>query len=306
MKQRKVSFFSLITAYFLIYVVWGSTYYAIDIVIRDLPRFLFGAIRFTVAGALMLGWCFCRGEKVFRLNLICKSFITGLLLIFVDMVVIMLALRYLSSSLVAIIASSTAIWIMAMDVPEWKKNFRNPWFVTGIITGFFGVLMLYVEQLQPDSLGNNGSIGVVILIFGCISWALGTLYAKYRSSKEEEINDFGGTAWQMLIAGVIFWVFSFGNGEIAATDFSAVSATTWYSLIYLITLGAVFAYSAYVWLLKVRPASEVGTHAYVNPFVAVFLGITFGNEHVTILQIVGLIIILASVALIGKKSGKKS
>jgi drug/metabolite transporter (DMT)-like permease len=276
-------------------------YYAVDVIIAEIPRFLFGAIRFTVAGGLLLGWCVMRGEKIWNPPLIRKSFVSGLFLIFIDLVVIMLALKYVSSSLVAIIASSTALWIMALDFREWKTNFRQPFFAAGIILGFFGVLMLYVEQLQPDIIDSNGAVGVIILITGCISWALGTLYAKYRSGKEENVNDFGGTAWQMLLASLLFWICSLGSGEISATDFSSVSATAWYSLIYLITLGTVFAYSAYVWLLKVRPAGEVATHAYVNPFVAVALGVMLGGEHVTILQIIGLCLILASITMIGKR-----
>lgn len=116
------------------------------------------------------------------------------------MAVIMLAQRYVSSSLVAIVASSTAIWIMLLDVPYWKKNFRSPAVVAGILAGFAGVGMLYMEQLASDaSAAVHREYGCLILIGGCISWALGTLYAKYRSSETEEVNAFAGAAWQMIL-----------------------------------------------------------------------------------------------------------
>ena len=296
-KNNKIG---IIVAYFLIYVVWGSTYYFIGVALKGFPPFLLGALRFSVAGLILLGWCYFRGEPIFRKNLIKKSAISGIVLLFIDMAVVMLAQQYLSSSLVAIIAASVAIWIMALDVPMWKKNFRNIATVAGVVIGFIGVLMLYIEQLEPGGMHEHKEYGVIILIFGCISWALGTLYAKYRSSGAEEVNAFAGSAWQMLFASGMFWLCSVIFGDIHA-DLSEVPLSAWLSLIYLILFGSILAYSAYLWLLKVRPATEVATHAYVNPFIAVFIGRTFGKEHVTWVQILGLIIILFSVMLIGWK-----
>ena len=303
MEQQKkgTSKGAIILAYFLIYVVWGSTYYFIGVTLDGFPPFLLGALRFTAAGLILLGWCLFRGEKVFKKSLIKKSMISGIVLLFIDMAVVMLAQQYLSSSLVAIIASSTAIWIMAFDIPMWKKNFRSIPVVAGIVIGFLGVAMLYIEQLNFDDIGSNSEYGVLILIIGCISWSLGTLYAKYRSSNEEEVNAFAGSAWQMLFAAAAFWLFAIILGDVKNTDLTAVPAYAWYSLSYLIVFGSILAYSAYVWLLKVRPATEVGTHAYVNPFIAVFIGMTLGNEHVTYIQMAGLVVILLSVMLISRR-----
>lgn len=292
---------NILIAYFLIYVVWGSTYYFIGVALKGFPPFLLGALRFTIAGLILLVICYKRGESVFKKNLVKKSAVSGIVLLFVDMAVVMLAQQYVSSSLVAIIASSTVLWIMALDVPMWKKNFCNPAIIIGIIVGFGGVLMLYVEQLQLDRASENREYGVLILVLGCISWALGTLYAKYRSSNEEEVNAFSGSAWQMLFASIMFWLFTFVRGDLIKTNFYAVSASAWLSLIYLILFGSLLAYSAYVWLLKVRPVTEVATHAYVNPFIAVFFGTVFGHEDVTWIQIAGLVIILLSVMLISSK-----
>jgi drug/metabolite transporter (DMT)-like permease len=288
----------IIVAYFLIYVVWGSTYYFIGVALKGIPPFLLGALRFTIAGLILLTWCYARGEPVFRKRLIRKSAISGIVLLFIDMAVVMLAQRYLSSSLVAIIAASTAIWIMALDVPMWKKTFRNPAVTTGILIGFGGVLMLYVEQIGTDQMQEHAEYGVLLLIFGCISWALGTLYAKYRSSGAEEVNAFAGSAWQMLFASAVFWACAAISGDITDTDFRSIPLAAWFSLTYLILFGSILAYTAYVWLLKVRPATEVGTHAYVNPFVAVFIGVIFGHEHVTWIQLAGLLVILLSVMLV--------
>ncbi|MDR1380344.1 MAG: EamA family transporter [Tannerella sp.] len=300
-RQAGVKRISILFAYFLIYIVWGSTYYFIGVALGGFPPFLLGAVRFTVAGMLLLAWCRFRGEQVFNSNLIRKSAVSGIVLLFIDMAVVMLAQQYLSSSLVAIIAASTAIWIMALDAPMWKKNFRSAATVTGVIVGFLGVAMLYVEQLNTDTVNEHGEYGVLILIFGCISWALGTLYAKYRSSGAEAVNAFAGSAWQMLFASAAFWICSFAAGDVHKTDIPAIPSSAWLSLAYLIVFGSLMAYSAYVWLLKVRPATEVGTHAYVNPPVAVVIGTTLGSEHVSWIQIAGLAIILVSVMMIKRR-----
>lgn len=110
------------------------------------------------------------------------------------MAVVMLAQRYLTSSLIAIIASSTALWILLLDIPMWRVNFRNPFIIIGGTIGFIGVVQLYIEQLNMEGIHVHSERGVLLLIFGCVSWALGTLYAKYRSSHEEGINAFGGSA----------------------------------------------------------------------------------------------------------------
>lgn len=295
----------IIIAYFLIYVVWGSTYYFIGVALKGLPPFLLGAFRFTLAGLILLVVCYFRKEPVFRKNLIKKSAVSGIVLLFIDMAVVMLAQQYVNSSLVAIIASSTAIWIMALDAPMWKTNSRSSPVIIGVGIGFLGVMMLYLEQFRFDGRTcGHSEYGVILLIFGCVSWALGTLYAKYRLSGEEEVNAFAGSAWQMIFASAMFWICTMIKGDLVKTDLNAVPAASWLSLAYLVIFGSILAYSAYVWLLKVRPATEVATHAYVNPFVAVFLGTVLGREDVTWIQIGGLFVILLSVMLISYKKKK--
>lgn len=125
----------VITAYLMIYVVWGSTYYFIGTALQGFPPFLLGGMRFCTAGLLLLLAGRARGEDIFRGPLVRKSAVSGIILLFVDMAVVMLAQQYLSSSLVAIIASSTAIWIIALDVPMWRRNFRSISVLAGIAAG---------------------------------------------------------------------------------------------------------------------------------------------------------------------------
>lgn len=297
----------VLLAYFLIYFVWGSTYFFIGLALKDFPPFLLGAVRFLAAAIILLMLCSLRGECVFSAKLVKSSAVSGIVLLFIDMAVIMLAQSYVTSSLVAIVASSTAIWIMALDVPMWGVNFKNPCKVVGIIAGFLGVAMLFIEQLFSSfSASSKGEYGIAILIFGCISWALGTLYAKYKSSQTEGINAFAGGAWQMFFASIAFWICSIALGEIGDFDFKSASKTSYAALAYLIFFGSILAYSAYIWLLKLRPAAEVGTHAYVNPVVALLLGVFIGEERVSAIQIAGLAIILGSVAMATLAKPKKT
>lgn len=139
---------TILFAYFLIYVVWGSTYYFIGVALHGFPTFLLGALRFSTAGLILLVICACRGERVFTPRLVGRSAVSGIILLFIDMAVVMLAQRYVSSSLVAVVASSTAIWIMTLDAPMWKYTFRSKCTLAGILMGFAGVGLLYAEQLE--------------------------------------------------------------------------------------------------------------------------------------------------------------
>lgn len=293
---------AVIVAYFLIYVVWGSTYYFIGVCLRDFPPFVLGTLRFVVAGTILLVACKVRGEQLFRRGLILKAAVCGIVLLFVDQGVIMFAQRYVSSSLVAIMASSTAVWIMLLDVPQWRRNFRSVSTVAGIVLGFIGVAMLYLEQLNIQRPGSSHyEYGVLLLIGGCISWACGTLYSKYHIRDNGDEGGLASSAWQMLGAGIVFALCAGLSGDFSRLQLSAVSSVSWLSLSYLIVFGSMMAYTAYIWLLRVRPATEVATHAYVNPVVAVVIGAGLGHENVTLIQLSGLAVILISVMMVNRK-----
>lgn len=293
---------AIIVAYFLIYVVWGSTYYFIGVCLRDFPPFVLGTLRFVVAGTILLVACKVRGEQLFRRGLILKAAVCGIILLFVDQGVIMFAQHYVSSSLVAIMASSTAVWIMLLDVPQWRRNFRSVSTVAGIVLGFIGVAMLYLEQLNMQRPGGSHyEYGVLLLIGGCISWACGTLYSKYHIRDNGDEGGLASSAWQMLGAGIVFALCAGLSGDFSRLQLSAVSSVSWLSLSYLIVFGSMMAYTAYIWLLRVRPATEVATHAYVNPVVAVVIGAGLGHEDVTLIQLSGLAVILISVMMVNRK-----
>ncbi|MFT4155025.1 EamA family transporter [Parafilimonas sp.] len=139
------------------------------------------------------------------------------------------------------------------------------------------------------------------MVIGSMCWAGGSLYSKYKGSGSVTVN----TMWQLIAAGIAFFIFSFITNEWKVFQWQEVSTGAWLSVLYLITMGSLAAYSAYVWLLGVRPATQVSTYAYINPVVAVMLGVLFAGEQVSLLQLAGLAVILASVLLINLAKQKK-
>ena len=174
-------------------------------------------------------------------------------------------------------------------------------YLAGILMGFAGVGLLYAEQLEMTvTVHDHSEYGILLLVAGCISWALGTLYTKYRSSDTEPANAFAGSAWQIAFADDVLDMY-IGERGVLSYGIQYGPLYAWLSLAYLILFGSLMAYSAYVWLLKIRPTTEVGTHAYVNPVVAVVIGGGLGGEQITGIQLLGLVIILGSVMLVNKK-----
>lgn len=306
--KRSVSPAMVVVAFATVYLVWGSTYFFIQRAVEHIPPFILGAIRFIVAGSLLLGWCAYKGEKLFNWSHIKPSLVSGLLMLFIGNGAVIWAEQTLASSLVAVLVSSAPIWFVVLDKPKWKQNLTSRPTVLGLIVGFIGVILLFSEQASK-ALGAGNSlqvIGLVVLIIGAMAWAGGSLYSKYHSkATSASVN----TAWQMLAAGIAFIPGSFINNEWSTFHFASVTTGSWLSLLYLITMGSLAGFSAYVWLLQVRPATQVSTYAYVNPVVAVLLGVIFAGEQMTILQLAGLAVILLSVLLINLakyRSEKKS
>ena len=158
-----------------------------------------------------------------------------------------------------------------------------------------GVAGIPASAAAGGAAHNWPMIALIVLVIGSISWAAGSLYSKYRSTGNSNSVNAG---WQMLAAGVCFIPASLISGEWSHIQWSAVPLSSWLAIGYLVTMGSLAGYSAFVWLLQVRPATQVSTHAYVNPVVAVLLGVLFAGERLSFIQLLGLIVILASVLLI--------
>lgn len=301
--KKEASTAMVVLAFATVYIVWGSTYFFIQRAIQHLPPLFLGAIRFIAAGALLMIWCIIRKENLWDWKQIKPAIISGLLLLFIGNGALIVAEKTLPSSFAAILISSAPIWFVLLDRPKLKENLSNRSTVMGLIIGFTGVILLFGQSLPAlFSSGHSAEIvAMIILIIGSISWAGGSLYSKYFAKGSTTVN----TTWQMMAAGIAFIPFSLLAKETKGFNWHSVPVESWLSVLYLVTMGSLAGYSAYVWLLKVRPATQVSTYAYVNPVVAVMLGVFFAEEHLTSMQVTGLVVILTSVLLINLAKYRK-
>lgn len=296
--KKTASPFLIILAFAIVYIVWGSTYFFIQVAERGFPALMLGALRFIIAGVLVLGWSLLKGEKLFIKKDIKHAAISGILMLFIGTGVVIWVEQYLTSAVVAIMVSSAPIWFVLFDKPKWNENFTSKTTIGGLVIGFAGVILLFSEKIMHafSAEGNQTELGsLVLLIIGAIAWSGGSLYSKYKiTSGSTSVN----TGWQMFAAGVAFIPGYILRGESEHFQWQQIPVAAWLSLFYLIFFGSLAGFTAYVWLLKVRPATQVSTYAYVNPVVAVLLGVFFANEKISLIQIIGLIIILISVLMI--------
>jgi drug/metabolite transporter (DMT)-like permease len=295
----------VVIAFAIVYLVWGSTYFFIRIAITHIPALLMASMRFLTSGLLLFGWCAARGDKMFVAENVKPALVSGLLLLFLGNGAVVWGEKYLPSSLVAVFTSSSPIWFVVLDKRNWTINFHSRATVIGLIIGFVGVLLLFSEKAARSFSSTGNPMEVVamgILLVGSLSWAAGSLFSKYHSKGNSQSAN---TAWQMLAAGVVFALVSAFSGEWKNFSLPSVTSGSWWALIYLITLGSLAGYSAFTWLLRVRPATQVSTHAYVNPVVAVLLGISFAGEKMSFLQWIGLAVVLCSVLLINLARSRK-
>jgi drug/metabolite transporter (DMT)-like permease len=296
----------VVLAFATVYIVWGSTYFFIQKALSSFPPFFLGALRFIAAAILMMAWCFFQGEKVFDARVAKPAIVSGLLLLFIGNGIVIWVEQFLPSGMVAIMVSSSPLWFVLLDKPKWNQNLSNKSTIIGLLIGFGGVALLFSQQLSSavSSISSTRDVfATAILVIGSMAWAGGSLYSKYKSSGNSAIVN---TTWQMLAAGVAFIPGSLITGELNNLQLNTIPADAWLSVLYLVIFGSIVGFSAYVWLLKVQPATKVSTYAYVNPVVAVILGIFFAGESISQMQIIGLVIILASVLLINLHQYKKA
>jgi drug/metabolite transporter (DMT)-like permease len=285
-------------AFAAIYLIWGSTYFFIREALNGFPPFLLGGTRFLVAAVLIFAWSLTQGHSIHPRGDLRTAVITGFLLCYVGNGAVVWVQQTIPSSVVAIAIAVAPLSFIVLDRPQWKVNFRNRSTLFGVLAGIVGVLLLFSAKIQAQLGAAEVTAefsALFILVLGIVGWPAGSLYAKYHPPRLPNLVNSG---WQMLTGAFFFLLTSAGRGELADMDWSAVPASAWGALAYLIVFGSLIGFSAYVWLLQVRPATQVSTYAYVNPVVAVLLGVFVGHEVLGWREGLGLVVILTGVLLI--------
>ena len=272
----------------VVYVVWGSTYLAIDLAVETLPSFLMLAVRFAVAGGVLYLLASRGGERPSLVHWRSALIVGGALLLLGNGGVAY-AVEHADTGVVALIVGSVPLWMALLDRIVYGQRLA-PAAVAGLVLGFGGIAFL----ARPSGDGSSLA-GVIVVLLGSLAWAAGSLYARKAPAPGNLLQ---GASMQMLAGAALLGVFGLAKGEAAEVSLAAASPTSLLALVYLITVGSLVGFSAYIWLLKSAPTHLVGTYAYVNPVVAVLLGALWLSEPITPTILIGGAAIVVAVALI--------
>jgi len=281
-----------------VYLIWGSTYFAIAYVIESMPPLLAMGIRFLIAGLLLASIVSLRqgvGELRIPRAELRSSLLMGFLLLGFGIGTVSIAQAYVPSGIVALIIAALPLWIAIFRTISGERLAKVSWL--GLMIGFAGVaLLLKPGSITPVSEIENSKLFLFMLLvlLGNIGWALGTFLApRFPLPK----NTLVFTAYEMLAGGVSLTLAGFIKGE-SISDFLDATSWSWLWFVYLIIFGSIAAYSAYLWLVANAPVSLTATYAYVNPIIAVALGAIFLDELITGAYAIGGLIILIGVILV--------
>lgn len=284
------------TALWTVYIVWGSTYLAIRVTVETLPPFLAGGVRFIVAGALM--WAFLRvrkGKEAMRVTRtqLRSTLIIGMLLLLGGNGLVMRAEQEVPSGLASLIIASTSLWVVLYRYLARDNISRGT--LIGVAIGFMGVAVLVLPADRP---GDASLWGIFLLLIAAASWGNGSFLSSRLAMPSDPIVS---TSYQMLLGGAALVVAGVVLGELGGLDAGEFSTRSIVAFSYLIIVGSLVAFTAYVWVLQHAPVSKVATYAYVNPVIAIFLGWLVLSEEITPAIFIGAAIIVASVAFIIRK-----
>jgi drug/metabolite transporter (DMT)-like permease len=280
----------------VVYVVWGSTYLAIAVMIETMPPLVASGVRFTVAGSLMLGVLLAharlrRGaERSERPTLAHwrTAAIVGTLLLLGGNGGVVLSELFIPSGITAVLVATVPIWLAVFDAILDRRR-PSALVIAGLIAGIVGVVLLIAPI---DGVGRIEPVGVGLVILAAILWAIGSLYARRAPLPRSALL---GTGMEMLVGGTALIVAGALLGELGRIDVEAFSVRSLVALAYLVLVGSLAGYTAYTWLLANVPVTTVGTYAYVNPIVAVALGAVILNEPITPRTLIASAIIIGAV-----------
>jgi drug/metabolite transporter (DMT)-like permease len=293
----------LILGFLIIYVVWGSTYLAIRWGVETIPPFIMGATRFLIAGSLMYGYSRFRGAKKPTIAEWRNSAVVGALLLFVGNGAVSWAEQRVSSGMTSLLVATVPLWLVLCEVVQGKRPGLAKW--GGVALGLVGVGLLVLPADGNLSSAAVEPAGAVVLALGSLSWTVGSLYSRTAAlAKPASL----AISMQMLVGGTMLLVLSLVSGELSALHREAISMASIYSLLYLIVFGSLIGFSTYMWLLTVASPTAVGTYAYVNPVVAVLLGVLFAGERVPAQAFLAMLVIVSGVAMVslGGQLGRRS
>jgi drug/metabolite transporter (DMT)-like permease len=294
--------FRVALAFGLVYVLWGSTYVGIRIVVEHIPPSVMGASRFLLAGLPMLGWCALRGRRIaLTAGDFWRVLAIGVLLLTGGNVMVAWSEQYVASGLAALIVAVVPIWVAVIEsiLPRGERLAGRG--LAGLALGIAGLVVLMWPRLFANgATGHMQILGALGLVFASLSWASGSILSRRSQLR---IDPFAATAWEMTLAGLVNLGLVLALGDQHRVVWTARGLG---AIGYLVIFGSWIGFTAYIWLLEHVPTPKVATYAYVNPVVAVFLGWLVLSERVDAYIAAGSAVIIAGVALVNSSKIHKA
>ena len=287
--------FAILSAFAALYLIWGSTYLAILFAIDTIPPLLMAGTRFLLAGFIMFAIARWQGAPIGSLANWRTALIIGACLLLGGNGGVTLAEQYVSSGLASVMVATVPIYIALLAWWSGIAPKPSPIVWLGLAGGFVGVAILIGPALAPSTNEGHTGLGMLILLFSSFVWSLGSIYSR----KAKNISPpFLLAGKQMICGGALLTLAGLIMGEHHRFDASRISLLSISSFAYLVIIGALVGYTAYIFLLRHCDPSKVATYAYVNPIVAVILGALFAGETLTGRAVLAAGLIIGSVALV--------
>ena len=285
----------------LVYILWGSTYLAMRVAVRDFPPFVVGATRYLVSGPIMLAACAAMGRKIrITRHDFWRLLAIGVALLSAGNMGIVWGEKYVASSLAALVVALMPIWVVAIEAWGYRAGRMTAQGFLGLGTGLGGLLVLLWPRIRSGThLGHLELIGCAILAAGSLAWALGSVLS-HRFNVSVDV--FVSAGWQMTLGGVVNAIIASVSGQFQHVRWTAPAIE---SVAYLVVFGSWVGFSAFAWLLEHVPTPKVATYTYVNPIVALLLGWLLLNEPVDSYMLAGAAIIIGSVVLVNTSKLKR-
>jgi drug/metabolite transporter (DMT)-like permease len=286
----------VIIAFAALYVIWGSTYLGIRFAIETVPPFLMAGARFLLAGIIMYAIAWSQGIGKSTWVNWRTSLIIGACLLLGGNGGVTISEKYIDTGLAALIVAIVPIYMVLLGWVSGIAPRPSPIVWIALAGGFLGIGILFGPALHfPSNHGPNPAIGISILLVTSFIWSAGSIYSRHS---KHAASPFLTAAQQMVCGGTLLLLAGVVAGEVPHLYLSSISMSSLIAFVYLVLIGAVVGYTAYIWLLRHCDPAKVATYAYVNPIVAVLLGTFFAGEKVTMRTLIAGCLIIGSVALV--------
>jgi drug/metabolite transporter (DMT)-like permease len=282
----------------IVYVIWGSTYLAIRVMVEDVPPLLGAGLRFAIAGVAMLAFLAARGRSIrVAPRSLAAAALIGLLLPAGGNGLVTVAERDVPAGLAALLIASVPLWLVLMRSTVGGERVHRGT-LAGVAVGFVGLALLLLPGSRP---AEATAFGIVLVLVAALSWATGSFLSPRLSLPSDP---FVSTGWQMVAGGGAMLIGALVTGEAADLHLADTATKSLLAFAYLVVGGSLVAFTAYAWLLQNVPISKVATYAYVNPLVAVLLGWALLSEELSVGTLAGAALIVASVATIVRRESR--